>query len=130
MAPPDMLFRLADIHVHYNKVAALKGVTIEVGAGDIVTLIGANGAGKSTTLRAISGLTPPSAGEIWFDGRRIDGLATEKIVQLGIWLENAHLPCDILGDARISAGISRATSLQGRPPCGSRFVRMLISKHF
>ena len=83
-----MLFRLADIHVHYNKVAALRGVSIEVGAGDIVTLIGANGAGKSTTLRAISGLTPPSAGEIWFDGRRIDGLATEKIVRLGI----AHVP--------------------------------------
>ena len=83
-----MLFRLVDIHVHYNKVAALRGVSIEVGAGDIVTLIGANGAGKSTTLRAISGLTPPSAGEIWFDGRRIDGMATEKIVRLGI----AHVP--------------------------------------
>ena len=84
----DAFFSLVDVHAHYNKVAALKGISMAVGEGDIVTLIGANGAGKSTTLRAISGLTPPSAGEIRFDGRRIDGLATEQIVRLGI----AHVP--------------------------------------
>ena len=83
-----MLFGLSDLHVHYNKVAALKGISLEVDEGDIITLIGANGAGKSTTLRAISGLTAPSAGEIHFDGRRIDGLRTEEIVRLGI----AHVP--------------------------------------
>jgi branched-chain amino acid transport system ATP-binding protein len=83
-----MLFQITDLTVHYHKVAALKGISIALVAGDIVTLIGANGAGKSTTLRAISGLARPSAGEIWFDGRRIDGLEPEQIVALGI----AHVP--------------------------------------
>ena len=79
-----MLLEIRDIHVHYNKVAALKGVSIEVPAGGIVTIIGANGAGKSTTLRALSGLTRISAGEIWFDSERIDNLPPEKIVARGI----------------------------------------------
>ena len=79
-----MLFRIDNLVVHYNKVAALRGISLELGQGDIITLIGANGAGKSTTLRAISGLARPSGGEIWFDGRRIDGLAAEKVVALGI----------------------------------------------
>ena len=83
-----MLFRLNDLTVHYQKVAALKGVSLALEDGDIVTLIGANGAGKSTTLRAISGLARASAGEIWFDGRRIDRLKPEEIVALGI----AHVP--------------------------------------
>ncbi|MEX2648387.1 MAG: ABC transporter ATP-binding protein [Alphaproteobacteria bacterium] len=83
-----MLFRIEGLVVHYGKVAALKGVGLEVDAGDIVTLIGANGAGKSTTLRAISGLVKPSAGAIWFDGARIDGLAAAEIVRRGI----AHVP--------------------------------------
>ncbi len=79
-----MLLEIRDIHVHYNKVAALKGVSIEVPAGGIVTIIGANGAGKTTTLRALSGLSRISAGEIWFDGERIDNLPPEKIVARGI----------------------------------------------
>ncbi len=79
-----MLLEIKDIHVHYNKVAALKGVSIEVPAGGIVTIIGANGAGKTTTLRALSGLSRISAGEIWFDGERIDNLPPEKIVARGI----------------------------------------------
>ena len=79
-----MLLEIKDIHVHYNKVAALQGISIEVPAGGIVTIIGANGAGKSTTLRALSGLTAVSAGEIWFDGERIDHLPPEKIVARGI----------------------------------------------
>ena len=83
-----MLFRITDLTVHYHKVAALKGISLGLADGDIVTLIGANGAGKSTTLRAISGLARPSAGEIWFNDRRIDGLKPEQIVALGI----AHVP--------------------------------------
>ena len=79
-----MLLELRDIHVHYNKVAALKGVSMEVPADGIVTIIGANGAGKSTTLRAISGLTPVTEGEIWFDGERIDRLPPDKVVARGI----------------------------------------------
>jgi branched-chain amino acid transport system ATP-binding protein len=79
-----MLLRVEDAVVHYKKVAAIKGLSMEVPAGGIVTIIGANGAGKSTTLRSISGLVPLSQGEIWYDGARIDGLPAEKIVALGI----------------------------------------------
>ncbi|MGH6718028.1 MAG: ATP-binding cassette domain-containing protein, partial [Alphaproteobacteria bacterium] len=83
-----MLFRIEDLVVHYNKVAALKGIGLELGAGDIVTLIGANGAGKSTALRAVSGLVKPVSGAIWFDGQRIDGLAAADVVRRGV----AHVP--------------------------------------
>jgi branched-chain amino acid transport system ATP-binding protein len=83
-----MLLELNDVHVHYHKVAALKGIDMAVPEGSIVTIIGANGAGKSTTLRSISGLVRPSKGEIAFDGKRIDGMPPERIVALGI----AHVP--------------------------------------
>jgi branched-chain amino acid transport system ATP-binding protein len=83
-----MLFQISDLTVHYQKVAALKGISLGLADGDIVTLIGANGAGKSTTLRAISGLAKPSSGEISFEGRRIDGMRPERIVALGI----VHVP--------------------------------------
>ncbi len=83
-----MLLEIKNVKVHYNKVAALKGVSMAVPDKGIVTIVGANGAGKSTTLRAISGLVRISDGEIIFDGQRIDRLAPEKIVALGI----AHVP--------------------------------------
>ncbi len=79
-----MLLEVDGAEVHYHKVAALKGLSLAVPEGSIVTIIGANGAGKSTTLRAISGLVKLSAGEIRYHGRRIDGLAPEKLVALGI----------------------------------------------
>jgi branched-chain amino acid transport system ATP-binding protein len=83
-----MLLNLSEIFIHYQKVAAVKGLSIELEEGQLVTLIGSNGAGKSTTLRAISGLVRPSAGEIWFDGQRVDGFSPDKILKLGI----AHVP--------------------------------------
>ncbi|MBT3225999.1 MAG: ABC transporter ATP-binding protein [Deltaproteobacteria bacterium] len=83
-----MLLEIKDMQVHYGNVAALKGISIEVGEGDFVTLIGSNGAGKSTTLRAISGLDHPSAGIIVFDGKRIEKMSPDKILKLGI----AHAP--------------------------------------
>ncbi len=79
-----MLLKIDQAIVHYKKVAALKGISMAVPEGSIVTIIGANGAGKSTTLRAISGLVKLNSGEIWYDGHRVDGLAPEKIVGLGI----------------------------------------------
>ena len=79
-----MLLSLNDIHVHYNNVSALKGISIQVEEGDFVTLIGSNGAGKSTTLRTISGLEKPSSGEIYFKNQRIDQLSADKILKLGI----------------------------------------------
>ncbi len=83
-----MLLEIRGLTVHYQKVAALKGVSIDVPPGGIVTIIGSNGAGKSTTLRTISGLARASGGEIRFAGERIDRLAPEKIVARGI----AHVP--------------------------------------
>jgi len=83
-----MLLRVEEASVHYKKVAALKGISVAVPEGSIVTIIGANGAGKSTTLRLISGLERPTAGAVWFEDQRIDGLAADKIVGLGI----AHVP--------------------------------------
>jgi branched-chain amino acid transport system ATP-binding protein len=79
-----MYFEARDIDVHYDQVQALRGVTITVDKGEIVALIGANGAGKSTTLRAITGLKRPSRGEIHFEGERIDGLSPDQIVRRGI----------------------------------------------
>lgn len=77
-----------DIRVEYDGAEAIKGVSLEIDQGKIVTLIGANGAGKSTILRAISGLKRPRAGEIWFEGKRIDMLSPPAIVKLGI----SHAP--------------------------------------
>jgi branched-chain amino acid transport system ATP-binding protein len=79
-----MLLEIKDIHVHYGKIAALKGVSVDVDEGEIVTLIGANGAGKSTTLKTISGLRPLSAGKVMFGGRDISKVAGHKRVLMGI----------------------------------------------
>ena len=79
-----MLLEVRDATVHYHKVAALRGVSMDVPDRSVVTIIGANGAGKSTLLRAISGLESLSEGEIRFDGRRIDGTPPEKVVALGV----------------------------------------------
>jgi branched-chain amino acid transport system ATP-binding protein len=82
------LLDLDDVHVHYGAIHALKGVTIDVETGQIVTLVGANGAGKSTTLRAISGLLRPSQGTIRFQGKSLAGCPAHEIVRLGI----SHVP--------------------------------------
>jgi branched-chain amino acid transport system ATP-binding protein len=78
------LLEVEDVHTYYGNIEALKGISIEVEEGEIVTLIGSNGAGKSTTLRSISGLTPPRVGSIRFDGREIGETAPQEIVRLGI----------------------------------------------
>ncbi|MBT6502405.1 MAG: ABC transporter ATP-binding protein, partial [Deltaproteobacteria bacterium] len=78
------MLNVKDITVHYNKVDAIRNISIEVEEGEIVTLIGSNGAGKTTTLRTISGLNHPTTGEIWFEDQRIDQLPPEKINKAGI----------------------------------------------
>ena len=83
-----MLLEIKGLRVHYGRAEALKGISIGVNEGAIVALIGANGAGKTTTLRTISGLKVPTSGEIWFQGKRIDGIPAHGIVKLGI----AHIP--------------------------------------
>ncbi|MEV5753407.1 ABC transporter ATP-binding protein [Actinoallomurus sp. NPDC052308] len=79
-----MLLEIEDIHVHYGKIAALKGVSVEVDEGEVVTLIGANGAGKTTTLKTISGLRPLTRGSIRFDGKDISKVPGHKRVLMGI----------------------------------------------
>src|ERR1044072_5570113 len=73
-----------DIKTYYGNIQALKGISIEVNEGECVTLIGSNGAGKSTTLRSVSGLTPPRTGAIRLDGIDISMLPAQAIVRLGI----------------------------------------------
>ncbi len=82
------LLEITDLSVRYGEIEALRGVTFGVEEGQVVTLLGSNGAGKSTTLRAISGLAQPASGEIVFDGHSIAGLGPEAIVRKGI----AHVP--------------------------------------
>jgi branched-chain amino acid transport system ATP-binding protein len=78
------LLKVTNLVVSYGGIEALKGISFEVDQGQIVTLIGANGAGKSTTLRTISGLVPPRDGRIYFEGRDITDFNTQKIVETGI----------------------------------------------
>ena len=78
------LLKVTDLVVSYGGIEALKGISFDVDEGQIVTLIGANGAGKSTTLRTISGLVPPKDGRIYFEGRDITDFNTQKIVETGI----------------------------------------------
>jgi branched-chain amino acid transport system ATP-binding protein len=78
------MLRINNIKTYYGNIQALKDVSIEINEGEIVTLIGANGAGKSTTLMSISGITPPRSGEILLDGDPINNLSPDKIVQKGI----------------------------------------------
>jgi branched-chain amino acid transport system ATP-binding protein len=83
-----MLLKVVDIRVQYGKVEAVKGVSLEVFNGDIVTLIGSNGAGKTTILRTISGLNTITSGEIYFKGKRIDRESPANIGKMGV----AHVP--------------------------------------
>jgi branched-chain amino acid transport system ATP-binding protein len=78
------LLELRDIHTFYGAIHALRGVSMSINEGEIVTLIGSNGAGKSTTLRTISGLLKPSKGEIVFRNERIDGKPAHEIVAMGV----------------------------------------------
>jgi branched-chain amino acid transport system ATP-binding protein len=82
------MLRITDVHAAYGPILALHGVSLEVPAGSIVTLLGPNGAGKTTTLRVVSGLLHPSSGTVEFEGRRIDRMAPEAIVSLGM----SHVP--------------------------------------
>ena len=78
------LLELRDVHTYYGNIHALKGVSIHIEDGEIVTLIGSNGAGKSTTLKTISGLLRPREGEVWFEGQRLDGTPAHDVVAKGI----------------------------------------------
>ena len=122
MAP---LLEVEDIHTFYGSIEALKGISLEVQEGEVVTLIGSNGAGKSTTLRSISGLSSPRTGSIRFRGQEISTLPAQEIVRLGISLspegrrcfqrmtvrENLELGAYLRRDASITEDLDRVFSL-------------------
>lgn len=83
-----MLLEMRDVSVNYGEISAIRNISINVPEGQIITIIGANGVGKTTSLRAMSGMLPLKKGEIHFEGKRIDGLPPHKIVAHGI----AHVP--------------------------------------
>ena len=87
------MLEVTDLHTYYGNIEALKGISITVEEGEVVTLIGSNGAGKSTTLRSISGLTPPRQGTIRFNDQEIGEVPPQEIVELGISLspEGRHV---------------------------------------
>jgi len=78
------MLKLTDIHTYYGNIHALKGITLEVGEGEIISLIGANGAGKSTTLMTTSGIVPAKQGSVEFNGQDITHMPSDDIVKLGI----------------------------------------------
>jgi branched-chain amino acid transport system ATP-binding protein len=88
MSAPPAVLELENVHVRYGPIEAVRGISLQVATGTIVTLIGSNGAGKSTTLRTISGLLRPSAGRIAFEGRPIHGRPPHEILALGV----GHVP--------------------------------------
>jgi branched-chain amino acid transport system ATP-binding protein len=108
------LLELKNVASYYGSVQALKSVSLRVEQGEVVTLLGANGAGKSTTLRTISGLLRPASGEVWFEGQPIHDMAPEKIVRLGI----SHVPEGrrIFPGLTVRENIMLGTSSRGRLP--------------
>ncbi len=108
------LLELKNVASYYGSVQALKDVSLRVEQGEVVTLLGANGAGKSSTLRTISGLLRPARGEVWFDGQPIHDMAPEKIVRLGI----SHVPEGrrIFPGLTVRENIMLGTSNRGRLP--------------
>ncbi len=78
------MLELRNVHTYYGNIHALKGISLTINKGEIVTLIGSNGAGKSTTLRTISGITPPRAGDVVFEDEVINAVPAHKIVERGI----------------------------------------------
>jgi branched-chain amino acid transport system ATP-binding protein len=119
------MLELEDVHTAYGSIEALKGVSLRVEKGEVVTLIGSNGAGKSTTLRSISGLNPPRMGSIRFQGEEISTLPAQEIVRLGISQspegrrcfqrmtvrENLELGAYLRRDANIRGDLDRVFSL-------------------
>jgi len=78
------MLEVQDVHTYYGNIRALKGVSLAVNRGEVVTLIGSNGAGKTTTLKTVIGLVRPLRGSVSFNGQRIDGMSTDRVVRLGI----------------------------------------------
>lgn len=106
-----MRLEVVDIHTYYGETQALFGVSLTVGAGEVLALLGANGAGKTTVLRSILGLTRPRRGDVRFEGRSIAGLPTHEVARAGIgWVPDDRRLCPTLTVAKnLALGIKRST---------------------
>ena len=120
------MLSVQDLHVYYGKVHALKGISLEVEQGEIVTLLGANGAGKSTTLRTISGLLRPQQGEVRLDGLLLNSVPAHKIVSAGI----SHAPegrkvfSTLTVDENLNMGAYTRTDIEGIAESRKRVFRL------
>ena len=124
--PSAHWFAVSHLSVRHGQAIAVRDVSINVRKGEVVAIIGPNGAGKTSLLRAVSGLVRPSSGEIWFAGRRIDGLAPETIVQLGI----AHVPegRHLFGSMTTRENLEVGAHLHDR--ASARAELMTVVEHF
>jgi branched-chain amino acid transport system ATP-binding protein len=98
------MLELNDVHVHYGLGHVLQGLSIRVGSGEVVGLFGRNGVGKTTTIKAVAGWLPLTAGDIQFDGSRLSGLSADKVCRLGVGL--------VPEDRRIFPGLSTQENLE------------------
>lgn len=123
---PDMLLEMKDVAVRYGKSTALRGISLGIDNGEIVTLIGSNGAGKSTTLRAISGLKVPDRGEIRFKDNIINGVQPHDIVRMGIALapEGRRVFTELSVEENLELGAYLRT---GKAAIEKDFARMYTS---
>ncbi len=117
------MLRVSSLHVHYGSAHVLHGVNIEVGAGQIVCLIGRNGAGKSTTLKAIMGLTPATSGEITFEEQRIDAMAAHRVARMGV----AYVPEDRRPFGSLSVEENIRVAAQASPHSDANGVREALA---
>ena len=117
------MLRVSSLHVHYGSAHVLHGVNIEVGAGQIVCLIGRNGAGKSTTLKAIMGLAPATSGEIAFEEQRIDAMAAHRVARMGV----AYVPEDRRPFGSLSVEENIRVAAQASPRSDANGVREALA---
>jgi len=114
------LLDVENLHVYYGQIHALKGITLHVDPGEIVTLIGANGAGKSTTLKTISGLLRPREGRITLSGQDLAALPAHEVVASGGGLVRSRVWAQMIADA-----LGRALTLGGESEASSRGAALL-----
>ena len=117
------MLRVSSLHVHYGSAHVLHGVNLEVGAGQIVCLIGRNGAGKSTTLKAIMGLAPATSGEIAFEEQRIDAMAAHRVARMGV----AYVPEDRRPFGSLSVEENIRVAAQASPHSDANGVREALA---
>ena len=117
------MLRVSSLHVHYGSAHVIHGVNLEVGAGRIVCLIGRNGAGKSTTLKAIMGLAPATSGEIAFEEQRIDAMAAHRVARMGV----AYVPEDRRPFGSLSVEENIRVAAQASPHSDANGVREALA---